>query len=1204
MKLLQTLLALHLFALSCHTVLSSSIADVIEQTSKKLIPSVPSTDAVSSIFTTNAEEKEIERTKIRHALNSCKTEEKSFNNNVSKRIQEIKNKINHTKEQLNNEPNNEFLEKELTILGEIYRILKELKQLYEKLISNYEHNLKLHDAYLIDPHFKQIDKDLGICDERHECTLEQFQDLSQRIRDQKKTISQLYQQKKNIQLELENRNQDMLMLADKNIKKIEKVDDNFELDAYQQKLLAELEITLEQDRKALSEIRKHETEQRKELIKMEVFLAELQLDKLQTALKAIKPFISVQESTIAQAHDELVKKRQFYFDAQDTYDQRIEIITQRQKEIEKTLQQLVSKSSITLGPDIDDWSREPVQSIAGYFELFEIASLNTSILLLNRQREFIEVQRTLADRILKEETVYLDIKKTFQKLISHACTPEEVVQEKKKYESPNARAKADELSCTAQKGEANVYLERQKKALTNITNKRQALHAQRSMLFKHHAQEYTRCLELLNGAETKVKRQIDLITKLIAKYDESILFAHKTIKHIDFIMVELDGEVMWGRSAHAVSWRGIKRSWSDIISFFHDIYGHVQTMQFKSVLTWLTYQITHPLHFFIYTSILLLFALALIALQKGIVLILTLLKRIDNRAHIFHILCMLCIMIAEYFNYYFVYWASWLMLFFAINLYVVNDPYPYILFYLFSIIYVIGLESAFVHYFAGFNRLHNNIFLSASLEQQFLTILATLLYVSSSLLLFREAFLLGTQQESELPAILLATTVIIFQIALIFLLAKIIEQISNSIPTKTERLIFIRSTIDRYHYLILIFLTIIMILSNPSVGFGNLVVYVLGRAVLTMLVIGILLLIHQFLKYISSFVFFYSENGIVRERFSHGKTWYGLFVILMFLTFMALGSVVIAKVWRWPENIADISGWSDILIWLRTPIMLEKTADVPISVFSVLEVIGFVLAGVITALAINRIVFAKIFNVLMIDSGAQNAIASIASYVIVALATIFGFQAVGRGDLVVWILGALALGLGWIVKDPLGDFIAYFIILVQRPIKIGDYIWIDEINMGVVRKITPRAVIIRKRNSTMIIIPNMTIITRPLTNWNYQRGFIAFEDISVRIGCNHDPSLVKTILEQVLEANSFVLKSPRPVVRLNEFDDYGCVFIVRGYISTNYTLEQWDIASDVRLAIIKELAKNNITLATKTRIMFEHKTEQSVFKQENETPDF
>lgn len=1201
---------LHLFltlglSLSFNTgVYASSIANVIEQTSKKLIPPVPSTDTVSGIFTTNTEEKELERTKIKRALATCKAEEEPFNTTVSKRLQELKKKITCAKEELRNKPSNEFLEKEVTILNESYHLLKEAKQNYEKLIANYELNLKLHDAYLNDPHFKQIDKDLGICDERHECTLEQFQDLSQRIRDQKKAIVQLNEQRKNIQLELENRNQDMLILTDKNIKKIEKVDDTFELDAYQQKVLADLEIKLEQDRKTLSEIRKHETEQRKELIKMEVFLADLQLDKLQMVLKTIKPFISVQESTIAHAHDELVKKRQFFFEAQDAYDQRIEIITQRQKEIDKALQQAVGASTITLGPDIDDWSREPVQSVTGYFELFEIASLNTSILLLNCQREFIEVQRTLADRIIKEETVYLDIKKTFKKLVSHACTPEEIVQEKQKYESPNARAKADELSFAAQKGEANVQLERQKKALTNITNKRQTLHTQRSMLFKHHAQEYTRCLELLNGAETKVKRQIDLIGKLIAKYDEGILFAQKTIKHINFIMTELEGEVMWGRSAHAISWRGIKRSWSDIISFFHHIYDYLKTIRFTAVMRWCADQITHPVRFFIYGSMLFLFALLLLGLRALIGMILAFLERSAPKGHTPHILRMLGIMFAHYFNYYFTYWACWFMLFFALNLYVVDDPYPYILFYLGSIIYVIALEYAFVCYFSDFNEQHNNVFLSTTLQEQFLVVLGSLLYVSSSLLLFREAFLLDTQQESELPAILLAATVIIFQIALIFLLAKIIKQVSNSIPTKTERLIFLRSTIDRYHYLILIFLTIIMILSNPSVGFGNLVVHVLGRAILTMFVIGVLLLIHQFLKYLSSFVFFYSESGIVRERFAHGKTWYGLFVITIFLTFISIAAIIIAKIWRWPEHIANINGWPDIVNWLRTPIMFEKTAEVPISVFSILQVVGFVLAGVIIALAINRIVFAKIFNVLMIDSGAQNAIASIASYVIVALATIFGFQAVGRGDLVVWVLGALALGLGWIVKDPLGDFIAYFIILVQRPIKIGDYIWIDETNMGVVRKITPRAVIIRKRNSTMIIIPNMRIIAHPLTNWNYQRGFIAFEDITVRIGRQHDPAFVKTIFEQVLDANSFVLKSPRPIVRLNDFDDYGFVFIVRGYISTNYTLEQWDIASDVRLAIIKELRKHNIQIATKTHIIFERtEPEQAVIPEET-TPDF
>ena len=69
----------------------------------------------------------------------------------------------------------------------------------------------------------------------------------------------------------------------------------------------------------------------------------------------------------------------------------------------------------------------------------------------------------------------------------------------------------------------------------------------------------------------------------------------------------------------------------------------------------------------------------------------------------------------------------------------------------------------------------------------------------------------------------------------------------------------------------------------------------------------------------------------------------------------------------------------------------------------------------------------------------------------------------GLGDLVWYLIGALVLGIGWVIKDPAADLIAYFIIIVQRPIKVGDYISMDDNTNGVVRRITPRSVEIRQK---------------------------------------------------------------------------------------------------------------------------------------------
>jgi potassium efflux system protein len=154
---------------------------------------------------------------------------------------------------------------------------------------------------------------------------------------------------------------------------------------------------------------------------------------------------------------------------------------------------------------------------------------------------------------------------------------------------------------------------------------------------------------------------------------------------------------------------------------------------------------------------------------------------------------------------------------------------------------------------------------------------------------------------------------------------------------------------------------------------------------------------------------------------------------------------------------------------------------------------------------------------------------------------------------------------------------------VQRPVKIGDYIQIDDNTMGVVRRITPRALVLRRRNSTTIVVPNSYLFSRAITNWNYVRKYIAFDDILLHIQFNQDPEFVRQLLQDAAEAHPKVLKNPRPIISLDNFGKYGYQFMVRGFISDVYTLDQWDIASEVRLLIVKKLHEHQIGLAIPVR---------------------
>jgi small-conductance mechanosensitive channel len=411
------------------------------------------------------------------------------------------------------------------------------------------------------------------------------------------------------------------------------------------------------------------------------------------------------------------------------------------------------------------------------------------------------------------------------------------------------------------------------------------------------------------------------------------------------------------------------------------------------------------------------------------------------------------------------------------------------------------------------------------------------------------------------------------------------EHILSIIPTTGELWKWVAFQVDRFYYLILMVAITVIVMSNPYVGFGKLVLFVLTRLVYTVVLLRLLLWINSLFKRGLSYVFFSrGTEEFMKERFAYAKTLYGVCAIALLFFFMVILVIGGAKIWGWPETFANISHWSDIMAWLKEPILFEKTQH-EISIFSLLKILFFVLLGFLIAFWIDRFIIERIFDALVVEPGVQNTISSIARYVIVILSIIAGFQSVGLGELVLALIGALILGIGWVIKDPLGDFIAYFIILVQRPVKIGDFIRLEEGTEGVVRKITPRSVVLRRRNSVTIILPNTTIINKPLVNWNYVRGFVAFEDIRITIAYKEDPARAKMLLLQVLDENSFILKTPTPIVRLENFTEQGFDFLVRGFLSSNYTLDSWEIASDIRLAIVKKLRDNGIQIAVPTRVV-------------------
>jgi len=1181
MKTLRNLL-LSVILLSNGAIIPASlpVLGTLEEAGKQLLPVELEKKKAEQLESLKKEKQQLEAAK------------KDFTEHIKDVLNGLNMQTDAVKATLEIEPDNDFFVKDLSLLNQRQQVLRDQEQERDQLMSILDQHIKVLQDYLLDPQLENYQKkELNIGD-RPVYSYADLQMLYEQTVKQKKRLDQLNQKEKTSNDQLAKRKTSAAAAAEEFKKKQEAYEkqkksgsfagDSFELSVQQHDELFKLERQLFEEHKELDDLRQRIIEHQIAMIKSQVFVERAQLDIVKEVLRRVKLAIRVSESEITQVKDALARRKQQLYKDKEPIRHELELVNEQYKKLEGELDVLSKNDAIALGSDIDDWSRAPRQTPDAYLALIEVAALNSEMLQMQRMKALQETRLILEDEKLRFDDIKVQIQESFYLLSSKKdLSEDDVKREIKKYDKPRAEVEENSTLYTELRSGIEAQLEGQKRALDNIIKLKERLSQSKNTIFRSNGAGYQRAVELLAKAEESVKQQIEILTKVLSNYTDILSYLTNIGKHIEFITAELSSVVLWQRPEVAILWSDIQTIYPDIQTFITGLQHYLTGFDVSIVLDQLRTFLETPFEIAFALLLLIIFSMSFWFIRRYVPLITAHLKvTLLDRSGI----SLFFVMALEFVLQHLVSLSIWGTIFGLMHVYVMPDIYYYVIFYLLSIPYLLYLTYRFIDFFMDFNQEMGYPFVAQDFQGRIELVLATLLYATIIIFFFREAFILVSFGRSKLPIILLALNFIILQISLILILSK--EQILSVIPDNRPFWEWVHMQVNKYYYIILAFVIAMIVMSNPYVGFGFLVRHILFRSIYTALSIIALYQIHLMIKRRISYIFFDAEQDVVRERFAQAKSWYGATVIALFLVFLFIGIVVCAHIWEWPEALADIKSWADVKELLKTNIMFKDTTA-PISVNSLLQILLFFVGGSVVSFAMNHFVLAKIFNVLLVDAGVQNAVSSIMRYFILAASIIIGFESVGWHNVVVIIAGALLLSIGWILKDPISDFIAYFIILVQRPLKVGDYVFIDADAVGVVRKITARSVVIRRKNSTTVIVPNTRIINQPVVNWNYVRSFIAFDDIMVSVSHKEDPGRVKELLLKVLDESPYVLKSPKPMVRFELFSDVGFTFLVRGFLSSNYTLEQWDIASDVRIEIVRTLRAHGVEIAVPVRVVYE-----------------
>ncbi len=195
--------------------------------------------------------------------------------------------------------------------------------------------------------------------------------------------------------------------------------------------------------------------------------------------------------------------------------------------------------------------------------------------------------------------------------------------------------------------------------------------------------------------------------------------------------------------------------------------------------------------------------------------------------------------------------------------------------------------------------------------------------------------------------------------------------------------------------------------------------------------------------------------------------------------------------------------------------------------------------------------------------------------------------------------GAIAIGFGFGAQNIINNFISGWILMWERPIRIGDFLEVENAK-GTVEEINTRSTRFRRVDGVHMLIPNSKLLENTVTNWTLVDKLMR---TSVRIGVAYgsDTRKVADLLMQATKSQPEVLSQPAPSVIFDDFGDNSLIFEVNLWIKSDVEGGLRVVRSNIRFSIDALFRENDIVIAFPQRDV--HLDGSLVLKRETKKTD-
>ena len=212
------------------------------------------------------------------------------------------------------------------------------------------------------------------------------------------------------------------------------------------------------------------------------------------------------------------------------------------------------------------------------------------------------------------------------------------------------------------------------------------------------------------------------------------------------------------------------------------------------------------------------------------------------------------------------------------------------------------------------------------------------------------------------------------------------------------------------------------------------------------------------------------------------------------------------------------------------------------------------------------------------DVNAAASLERLIQYVLLILVVLFAMNTVGIPLTAFTIFGgALAIGVGFGAQNLINNFISGLILMMERPIRIGDLVEVDG-RSGFIEEIGARCSRLRQFSGVDILVPNSSFLEKTVVNWTLSDAKVRWE-VRVGVAYGSDTRLVQKLFLKAVEEHGRVLNDPDPLVVFSDFGDSALIFDAYFWLTMGPATDPRVVRSEIRHRIDNLFKEAGIVIA-------------------------